>query len=219
LDVPEGPGLFDADGGLFAPAAVTLEEGSVLAFGTGDLLPDEHAEERVTRVLADGVRSGRGLQQLGDDIVYALPDDTRSAGAALLLARTGTVSDHRVATWDLAQDRTTPATARLLVRDRLQGWGLDEDTVDATELIVSELVTNAVRYGTPPLRLRLLLDTTLTCEVHDGSTASPHLRHAHTVDEGGRGLFIVSRLAAHWGARHGPDGKVLWTEQKLPGSG
>lgn len=219
LDVPEGPGLFDADGGLFAPAAVTLEEGSVLAFGTGDLLPDEHAEERVTRVLADGVRSGRGLQQLGDDIVYALPDDTRSAGAALLLARTGTVSDHRVATWDLAQDRTTPATARLLVRDRLQGWELDEDTVDATELIVSELVTNAVRYGTPPLRLRLLLDTTLTCEVHDGSTASPHLRHAHTVDEGGRGLFIVSRLAAHWGARHGPDGKVLWTEQKLSGSG
>ncbi len=45
----------------------------------------------------------------------------------------------------------------------------------------------------------------------------PHLRHARTVDEGGRGLFIVSRLASHWGARHGPDGKVLWTEQDLPG--
>lgn len=216
LDVPEGPGLFDADSDLFAPATVTLEEGSVLAFCTAELLADARAEERITRTLA---HPGRSLQQLGDDIVYELPDDTRSAGAALLLARTGTVSDHRVATWDLAQERTTPATARLLVRDRLQGWGLDEDTVDSTELIVSELVTNAVRYGTPPLRLRLLLDTTLTCEVHDGSTASPHLRHARTVDEGGRGLFIVSRLAAHWGARHGPDGKVLWTEQDLPGSG
>ncbi|WP_432147235.1 SpoIIE family protein phosphatase [Streptomyces sp. bgisy029] len=216
LDVPEGPGLFDADNDLFAPATVTLEEGSVLAFCTAELLADARAEERITRTLA---HPGRSLQQLGDDIVYELPDDTRSAGAALLLARTGTVSEHRVATWDLAQERTTPATARLLVRDRLQGWGLDEDTVDSTELIVSELVTNAVRYGTPPLRLRLLLDTTLTCEVHDGSTASPHLRHARTVDEGGRGLFIVSRLAAHWGARHGPDGKVLWTEQDLPGSG
>ncbi|PVC89903.1 diguanylate cyclase [Streptomyces sp. CS090A] len=216
VDAPEGPGLFADDSALFAPATVTLEEGSLLAFCTAELLADEHAEERITRTLA---RPGRSLQQLGDDIVYALPDDTRSAGAALLLARTGTVSDHRVATWDLAQERTTPATARLLVRDRLQGWGLDEDTVDATELIVSELVTNAVRYGTPPLRLRLLLDTSLTCEVHDGSTASPHLRHARTVDEGGRGLFIVSRLAAHWGARHGPDGKVLWTEQDLPGSG
>ncbi|WP_326704118.1 SpoIIE family protein phosphatase [Streptomyces cyaneofuscatus] len=216
VDAPEGPGLFADDSALFAPATVTLEEGSLLAFCTAELLADEHAEDRITQTLA---RPGRSLQQLGDDIVYALPDDTRSAGAALLLARTGTVSDHRVATWDLAQERTTPATARLLVRDRLQGWGLDEDTVDATELIVSELVTNAVRYGTPPLRLRLLLDTSLTCEVHDGSTASPHLRHARTVDEGGRGLFIVSRLAAHWGARHGPDGKVLWTEQELPGAG
>ncbi|MFD5200895.1 SpoIIE family protein phosphatase [Streptomyces sp. NPDC058375] len=212
LDVPEGPGLFSADSALFAPATVTLEEGSLLAFCTADLLSGDRAAERITRALA---RPGRSLQQLGDDIVYALPDDTRAAGAALLLARTGTVSDHLVATWDLAQDATTPATARVLVRDRLQGWGLDEDTVEATELIVSELVTNAVRYGTPPLRLRLLLDSTLTCEVHDGSTAAPHLRHARTVDEGGRGLFIVSRLASHWGARHGPDGKVLWTEQDL----
>ncbi|SBV01432.1 GAF domain-containing protein [Streptomyces sp. Ncost-T6T-1] len=213
LDVPEGPGLFSADSALFAPAVVTLEEGSLLAFCTAELLSGDRAPERITRALA---RTDRSLQQLGDDIVYALPDDTRAAGAALLLARTGTVSEHLVATWDLADDATTPATARVLVRDRLQGWGLDEDTVDATELIVSELVTNAVRYGTPPLRLRLLLDSTLTCEVHDGSTAAPHLRHARTVDEGGRGLFIVSRLASHWGARHGPDGKVLWTEQELP---
>ncbi|MER8263952.1 SpoIIE family protein phosphatase [Streptomyces griseus] len=215
LDVPEGPGLFSTDSALFAPATVTLEVGSLLAFCTPDLLSGERAAERITRALA---RPGRSLQQLGDDVVYALPDDTRSAGAALLLARTGTVADHLVATWDLTPDPTTPATARVLVRDRLQEWGLDEDTVEATELIVSELVTNAVLYGTPPLRLRLLLDSTLTCEVHDGSTASPHLRHAQTVDEGGRGLFIVSRLAAHWGARHGPDGKVLWTEQELPGA-
>ncbi|GGP81314.1 SpoIIE family protein phosphatase [Streptomyces sindenensis] len=213
LDVPEGPGLFSADSALFAPAVVTLEQGSLLAFCTADLLSGDRAPERITQALA---RPGRSLQQLGDDIVYALPEDTRAAGAALLLARTGTVSDHLVATWDLADEATTPATARVLVRDRLRGWGLDEDTVDATELIVSELVTNAVRYGTPPLRLRLLLDSTLTCEVHDGSTAAPHLRHARTVDEGGRGLFIVSRLASHWGARHGPDGKVLWTEQELP---
>ncbi|MEV7654962.1 SpoIIE family protein phosphatase [Streptomyces anulatus] len=213
LDVPEGPGLFTTDSALFAPATVTLKVGSLLAFCTAELLSGDRAAERITETLA---RPGRSLQQLGDDIVYALPDDTRSAGAALLLARTGTVSDHLVATWDLAQDPTTPATARVLVRDRLQGWGLGEDTVEATELIVSELVTNAVLYGTPPLRLRLLLDSTLTCEVHDGSPASPHLRHARTVDEGGRGLFIVSRLASHWGARHGPDGKVLWTEQDLP---
>lgn len=93
---------------------------------------------------------------------------------------------------------------------------MDEATTDATELIVSELITNAVRYGTPPLQLRLILDRTLTCEVHDSSRVSPHLRHARTVDEGGRGLFIVSRLAAHWGTRYSSDGKALWTEQELP---
>ncbi|MEU6499055.1 SpoIIE family protein phosphatase [Streptomyces californicus] len=214
FDVPEGPGLFSDDSALFAPAVVTLDVGSLLAFCTADLLTGDRAAERIAETLS---RPGRTLRQAGDDVVYALPADTRAGGAALLLARTGTVSDHKVATWDLSQERRAPATARALVRDRLQEWGLDEDTVEASQLIVSELVTNAVRYGTPPLRLRVLLDSTLTCEVHDGSPASPHLRHARTVDEGGRGLFIVSRLASHWGARHGPDGKVLWTEQDLPG--
>ncbi len=213
FDVPEGPGLFSDDSALFAPAVVTLDVGSLLAFCTADLLTGDRAAERIAETLS---RPGRTLRQAGDDVVYALPADTRAGGAALLLARTGTVSDHKVATWDLSQERRAPATARALVRDRLQEWGLDEDTVEASQLIVSELVTNAVRYGTPPLRLRVLLDSTLTCEVHDGSPASPHLRHARTVDEGGRGLFIVSRLASHWGARHGPDGKVLWTEQELP---
>ncbi|WP_098010798.1 SpoIIE family protein phosphatase [Streptomyces sp. sk226] len=214
FDVPEGPGLFSDDSALFAPAVATLDVGSLLAFCTADLLTGDRAAERIAETLS---RPGRTLRQAGDDVVYALPADTRAGGAALLLARTGTVSDHKVATWDLSQERRAPATARALVRDRLQEWGLDEDTVEASQLIVSELVTNAVRYGTPPLRLRVLLDSTLTCEVHDGSPASPHLRHARTVDEGGRGLFIVSRLASHWGARHGPDGKVLWTEQDLPG--
>ncbi|MGC5411055.1 ATP-binding protein, partial [Streptomyces sp. DT225] len=103
------------------------------------------------------------------------------------------------------------AVARTLVRDRLEGWDLAEDTIEATELIVSELITNAVRYGTPPLQLRLLLDRALTCEVHDTSPVAPHLRHARTVDEGGRGLFIVSQLANHWGTRYSMNGKALWT--------
>lgn len=81
---------------------------------------------------------------------------------------------------------------------------------------MSELITNAVRYGTPPLQLRLLLDRTLTCEVHDTSPMAPNLRHARTLDEGGRGLFIVSQLATHWGTRYGAEGKALWTEQEVP---
>ncbi|WSY80368.1 SpoIIE family protein phosphatase [Streptomyces sp. NBC_00876] len=216
LDVPEGPPLFSEDSAPFATATVELDEGSVLALLTGSLLADGRAVARVQDALA---YPDRRLQDLCDAIVYNLPAEAHPDGAALLLARTGVVPPDRVATWELAHDRTTPAVARTLVRDRLEGWNLDEDTIEATELIVSELITNAVRYGTPPLHLRLLLDRTLTCEVHDTSPVAPHLRHARTVDEGGRGLFIVSQLATHWGTRYSTYGKALWTEQEVPADG
>lgn len=96
---------------------------------------------------------------------------------------------------------------------------MDEDTAYAAELIVSELITNAIRYGAPPLRLRLIKNHTLTCEVHDDSATSPQLRHARTVDEGGRGLFIVAQLAQRWGTRYTTEGKTVWSEQTLPHSG
>ena len=84
-------------------------------------------------------------------------------------------------------------------------WGLEE-VAFATELVVSELVTNAIRYGTGPIRLRLLHDRdSLICEVADGSSTSPHLRRAATTDEGGRGLFLVAQFAAALGhPLHGP---------------
>lgn len=213
FDVPEGPALFSDDSAPFATATIELDEGSVLAFLTGSLLSDDASVTRVRDALAS---PGRRLRELCDAVVYSLPAGAHPDGAALLLARTGVVPPDRVATWELAHDRTTPAVARTLVRDRLEGWDLDEATIEATELIVSELITNAVRYGTPPLHLRLLLDRTLTCEVHDTSPVAPHLRHARTVDEGGRGLFIVSQLATHWGTRYSPEGKALWTEQEVP---
>ncbi|MET8329345.1 SpoIIE family protein phosphatase [Streptomyces sp. NPDC005181] len=216
VDVPEGPELFSTDSAPFATATLDIDEGSILAFATLALLPDDESATRVRSVLA---RPDRDLQELCDGVVYTLSADSFPDGAALLLARTGTVPPDRVATWELAHDRTTPAVARTLVRDRLDGWNLDDETVQATELIVSELVTNAVRYGTPPLQLRLILDRSLTCEVHDSSPVAPHLRHARTVDEGGRGLFIVSQLATHWGTRYGRHGKALWTEQEVPAPG
>ncbi|WP_328393425.1 ATP-binding protein [Streptomyces sp. NBC_00390] len=86
----------------------------------------------------------------------------------------------------------------------------------AAELVVSELVTNAVRYGAPPVRLHLIKTHTLTCEVHDTGTAAPHLRHARTADERGRGLFIINQLAAQWGTRYTRDGKIIWAELSPP---
>ncbi|MER6923749.1 ATP-binding protein, partial [Streptomyces spiralis] len=98
---------------------------------------------------------------------------------------------------------------------RLAAWGL-EDLTFTTELILSELVTNAIRYGSTPILVRVMRERALICEVFDSSSTSPHLRYATTTDEGGRGLFLVAQLAERWGTRYTPTGKVIWAEQPLP---
>lgn len=90
-----------------------------------------------------------------------------------------------------------------------------DDAVFVTELVVSELITNAIRYGRPPIELRLIYDRTLICEVSDGSTTAPHLRRARTFDEGGRGLLLVAQLTQGWGTRQTVNGKIIWAEQSL----
>ncbi|WP_435603357.1 ATP-binding protein [Streptomyces sp. bgisy130] len=156
-------------------------------------------------------RVDRPLQDLFDDVRYRLPADTM-----LLLVRTRPFPDDWVAAWHIECDPTAVALARRHVRAQLARWKVGEETVFSTELIVSELVTNAVRHGGPPLELRLVKDRTLTCEVTDGSPAAPHLRHARTVDEGGRGLFIAAQLSQDWGTRYRVQGKTVWAEQALP---
>jgi two-component sensor histidine kinase len=96
-------------------------------------------------------------------------------------------------------------------------WGLDE-LVDTTELLVSELVTNALRHGDGDIRLRLLRDRTLVCEVWDGALVQPRRRRARETDEGGRGLQLVSLLSESWGSRRTHRGKTVWFELALPGA-
>ncbi|MFD3454685.1 SpoIIE family protein phosphatase [Streptomyces sp. NPDC058691] len=130
----------------------------------------------------------------------------------VLAARTRTFDTTTVATWDLTADPAAVSAARKHVTAQLTAWGLDE-AASTTILIVSELVTNAIRHAQPPLLLRLIrCDTSLTCEVTDGSTITPHLRRASTLDESGRGLFIVAQLTCRWGTRHHPQGKTIWAE-------
>ncbi|MFF4551155.1 ATP-binding protein [Streptomyces sp. NPDC001435] len=146
---------------------------------------------------------------------YSLAADPETNDPVLLLARTRPFPADRVATWHLDHEPTAAATARQCVSGQLAAWKVEEEPAFNAELIVSELVTNAVRYGSPPLELRLILDQSLTCEVSDSAATAPRLRHARTTDEGGRGLFIVAQLAQAWGARYSADGKTIWTEQML----
>lgn len=104
--------------------------------------------------------------------------------------------------------------ARQVAARQLTEWGL-EGLEDPTKLIVSELVTNAVRYSTGPVHLRLIQHQVLTCEVSGTDLCSPRLRRARTVDENGRGLSLVAHLSRRWGSRSVPDGKVVWAEEDL----
>ena len=134
--------------------------------------------------------------------------------AALVLARTKALHADHVRIWDLPADGAVVAEARRLATAQLEEWGLS-DSAFVTELVVSELVTNAIRYGGDPIQLRLIYDRALICEVSDGSSTSPHLRRARTLDEGGRGLLLVAQLTKNWGTRHTSTGKTIWAEQSL----
>jgi anti-sigma regulatory factor (Ser/Thr protein kinase) len=136
---------------------------------------------------------------------------------ALLVARTETLQSDRVATWDLPADPAVVGDTRKQVSTQLAGWGLD-DAEFVTGLVVSELVTNAIRYAESPIQLRLIRDRTLICEVSDGSSTAPHLRRAKAFDEGGRGLLLVSQLTERWGTRQTEHGKTIWAEQPLRGN-
>lgn len=186
-----------------------ISEGTVLALATTALL-DAVGAERFRQLLS---HRGASMQELCDKIVYAsrLGQPTEGEGV-LVLALANTLLTDCSTVWSIEADHQAPASARALTRSWLTEHHVPEETVFDAELIVSELVTNAVRYGAPPLSLRLILDRTLTAEVSDTSATSPHLRHARATDEGGRGLLIIAQLADRWGTRPTPRGKTIWAE-------
>ncbi|MFC5805103.1 SpoIIE family protein phosphatase [Streptomyces formicae] len=218
-DLPAGPPL--GLGGLpFESFEADLPVGSLLALFTDGLVEARDRDidkglDTLGRVLSEGADS-LALDDLCDRAISELlPDGTTTDDTALLLVRTRELDSRRVAAWQLPAEPVSAGRARELVAARLRTWGLDE-LVFSTELIASELVTNAVRYAEGPLHVRLIHDRTLVCEVADAGHTAPHLRHSGEDDEGGRGLFIVAQLVLRWGTRYSRRGKTIWTEQALP---
>nr|WP_282190070.1 ATP-binding SpoIIE family protein phosphatase [Streptomyces sp. S1D4-11] len=216
LELPAGPPL--GLGGLpFETAEIDLPEGSLIALYTDGLIEalDHDIEAGLTRLCHALAQSSASLEATCDTVLEALlPADRPHDDVALLLARTHTLGDRQVATWAVDADPAEVARARASVSEQLNTWGLEELDF-TTELVVSELVTNAIRYGRPPIQLRLIHDRTLMCEVADAGSTTPHLRRARVFDEGGRGLFLVAQLAEHWGTRHARRGKTVWAECAL----
>ncbi|BBA99833.1 putative magnesium or manganese-dependent protein phosphatase [Actinacidiphila reveromycinica] len=218
VELNAGPPL-GTGGGPFETTELLLSAGDVLAFHSdGAVRQDDPARARrqaaVEEVARAAAESGRPMADAGRELLGRLSDPAPDHDQTLLLARTRELPADRTAGWTVAAGPEAVAEVRSGVTARMADWDLD-DLAFSTELIVSELVTNAIRYAGAPITVRLILDQRLICEVSDPSQTQPHLRRARLTDEGGRGLFLIAQLTHRWGSRYTPGGKTIWTEQLL----
>jgi PAS domain S-box-containing protein len=235
LDVPPGMPL-GVGGEPFEEVEVELPEGSLLALYTDGLVesrdhPLDEGLQALVSALSAPPRTSPGhhppatelhadpsqyLEDVCDQVLNTLDTHHGEDDIALLMARVQGLPAESVGDWTLPREPRSVGRAREYARAQLLSWDL-EPLVDTTELLVSELVTNALRYGEGEIRLRLLLDRTLVCEVWDSGLVQPRRRRARDTDEGGRGLQLVGMLSAAWGSRRTHRGKTVWFELPLPG--
>ncbi|MEV6395226.1 SpoIIE family protein phosphatase [Streptomyces sp. NPDC051907] len=216
LDVPPGMPL-GVGGEPFEEVEVELPEGALLALYTDGLVesrdhPLDEGLRAFRTALTDPVRP---LEDVCDHVLNTLDTRHGEDDIALLMARVQGLPVDSVGDWQLPREPRSVGRAREMARAQLISWDL-ESLVDTVELLVSELVTNALRYGEGEIRLRLLRDRTLVCEVWDAGLVQPRRRRARDTDEGGRGLQLVGLLSAAWGSRRTPRGKTVWFELALP---
>nr|WSX54531.1 PAS domain-containing SpoIIE family protein phosphatase/ATP-binding protein [Streptomyces sp. NBC_00974] len=218
LEIPTGLPL-GVGGEPFEEVEVELPEGALLALYTDGLVEsrDHPLEEGLTGLRDALADPSRPLEEVCDRVLNTLDTRHGEDDIALLMARVQGLPVDAVGDWQLPREARSVGRARELARAKLPAWGL-EGLLDTTELLVSELVTNALRYGEGEIRLRLLLDRTLVCEVWDANLVQPRRRRARDTDEGGRGLQLVGLLSAGWGTRRTHRGKTVWFELPLPGA-
>jgi serine phosphatase RsbU (regulator of sigma subunit)/anti-sigma regulatory factor (Ser/Thr protein kinase) len=220
LEVTPSPPL-GIGNGVVDTQVISIEDGSLFVLYTDGLVESRDRDisdglDRLQAAFGEGApeKDLEDLCKLSLDGVYA---DAKRDDIAVLIAKLRRIPEEYRICFSLEPKLSAVRDARALIRDPLKRWGL-EDLIDATELLVSELVTNAIRYAsTGEVQLRLILEPdSLVCEVHDSSPALPRVLQVDKDAENGRGLHVVSQLAARWGARRTLSGKVVWCEQPLP---
>ncbi|MFW6725121.1 SpoIIE family protein phosphatase [Streptomyces sp. MAR4 CNY-716] len=201
----------------FETVDVPLPSGSLLVLYTDGLVENAHTDLGSGMALlreALARRHDRDAEATCDRLLDELVTEPRTDDTALFVVRTHPLPPDAVVSWELDMDPSAARTARRLARTQLTTWNLD-DLMETTELLVSEVITNAIRYGSPPLTLRLLRLDNLRCEVSDWGRMLPHLQLADPGDEGGRGIHIVSLLSRSWGTDRTDRGKTIWWEQTI----
>ncbi|MFX4294952.1 ATP-binding SpoIIE family protein phosphatase [Streptomyces bohaiensis] len=208
----------------FETCTVSAPAGSTLVLYTDGLVESRSRDvstgvDQLRALLTETARLTRPgaaapLEALCDEILDIAGPGDRDDDVALLAAQFEGVAPEDVVLLRMPPRADSVRLARRQVRDSLTRWGL-EDLLDSVELLVSEVVTNAVRYAERPVTLRLLRTDALRCEVGDDVPQLPRLRQAGPADEGGRGLVLVQRLARRWGATRLGTGKLVWFEMTV----
>lgn len=218
LDLPTGAPI-GVGGVAFEAVRVRVEPGDRIVMCTDGLVEvrGEDIGVGLATLSESAAHPAASMDDACDAIIRALNTrGGRKDDVALLMARLNGIDADDVAEWRLGLDPAEVPRARAVVREQLHDWGLAK-LVETAELLVSELVTNAVRHSHGrPVELRLIRGDTLLCEVDDDDHELPTLLSARPTDESGRGLRVVSTLAREWGASRTNAGKTVWFELTLP---
>jgi serine phosphatase RsbU (regulator of sigma subunit)/anti-sigma regulatory factor (Ser/Thr protein kinase) len=206
--------------GVVDTKVITVEDGSLFVLYTDGLVESRDRDiseglDRLQSAFGEGAPD-QDLEDLCKTSLDGVYSDAYRDDIAVLIAKLRRIpEDHRIF-FRLEPELSAVRHARSLIRDPLKRWGL-EDLIDSSELLVSELVTNAIKYANGEVTLRLILEPdTLVCEVHDSSPALPRVLQVDKDAENGRGLHVVSQVASRWGVRRTTGGKVVWCEQLVP---
>ena len=218
LDLPTGAPI-GVGGVPFEAVRVRVEPGDRIVMCTDGLVEvrGEDIGVGLATLCESAAHPAASMDDACDTIIRALNTrGGRKDDVALLMARLNGIEPEDVAEWRLPLDPAEVGRARAVVREQLHDWGLAR-LVNSAELMVSELVTNAVRHShSRPVELRLVRGDTLLCEVDDDDHDLPTLLNAGPGDDVGRGLRVVSTLAREWGTSRTSAGKTVWFELTLP---
>ncbi|MGC9671197.1 SpoIIE family protein phosphatase [Planosporangium sp. 12N6] len=199
---------------------LTLPTGAILALYTDGLVEqrDSDLDAGIDALATQLTKVDTPLNDVPDTLVERLlpggPDDD----IAVLLAQvTGQPQQTTSVIRRIRAEERAVHDARQFATDTLADWGIPRSRAREIVLLVSELVTNAVVYGRPPIELRIRrTGGHVVLEVYDAAPFLPRKLRPTPEDEHGRGLQLVAHLADRWGTRPTPHGKAVWCVFSTP---